>query len=110
MTSYPHIKNPLTIVAIFAGIAEISGTVVITHLTERDQGIFVWFLIGFPVLLILFFFLTLNFNHKVLYAPSDFEDEENFMKVNQNKGADQVEYNTKALSATEIRELFRTGK
>lgn len=26
------------------------------------------------------FFLTLNFNHKVLYAPSDFKDEGNFFK------------------------------
>jgi len=27
------------------------------------------------------FFLTLNFNHKVLYAPSDFSDEINFMNL-----------------------------
>lgn len=32
-------------------------------------------------MLIVLFFLTLNFNHKVLYAPSDFRDEDNFLKL-----------------------------
>jgi hypothetical protein len=36
---------------------------------------------GFPVLLVSLFFLTLNFNPSVLYAPSDFQDEANFMHV-----------------------------
>jgi hypothetical protein len=36
---------------------------------------------AFPTLLILLFFITLNFNYKVLYAPSDFKDEDNFLKL-----------------------------
>jgi len=74
------VKNPLTIIAIFAGLAETSGTVVLPFIEKSIQGTFVWFLIVFPIILIVMFFLTLNFNHKVLYAPSDFEDEENFMR------------------------------
>lgn len=35
----------------------------------------------FPVLLILLFFLTLNFNHKVLYSPGDFQDERHFVRM-----------------------------
>lgn len=35
----------------------------------------------FPPFLVSLFFLTLNFNHKTLYAPSDFENQENFMKL-----------------------------
>lgn len=34
----------------------------------------------FPSLLVTLFFVTLNFNHHVLYAPSDFRDEENYFK------------------------------
>ena len=34
----------------------------------------------FPVFLVGIFFLTLNFNHKVLYAPSDYKNEDNFLK------------------------------
>lgn len=74
-----QIKNPLTIIAIFAAIAEISGTVVLPFIATENQAIYVWFLIIFPILLIAFFFLTLNFNHKVLYAPSDYKNEDNFL-------------------------------
>lgn len=74
------IKNPLTIIAIFAAIAEISGTIVLPFIDRANQSTYVWFLMIFPILLILLFFLTLNFNHKVLYAPSDYKDENNFLQ------------------------------
>lgn len=74
------IKNPLTIIAIFAAIAEISGTIVLPFIASANQFIYVWFLIIFPSLLIVLFFLTLNFNHKVLYAPSDYQNEDNFLR------------------------------
>lgn len=72
------IKNPLTIIAVFAAIAEISGTVVLPFISDENQATYVWFLIIFPCLLILLFFATLNFNHRVLYAPSDYRNEDNF--------------------------------
>lgn len=74
------IKNPLTIIAIFAAIAEISGTIVLPFIAPANQAVYVWFLIIFPILLILLFFITLNFNHKVLYAPSDYQNEDNFLR------------------------------
>jgi len=73
-------SNPLTIIAIFAAIAEISGTVVLPFIAPANQATYVWFLIVFPILLIVLFFLTLNFNHKVLYAPSDYQNEDNFLR------------------------------
>lgn len=75
-----HIKNPLTVIAIFAAIAEISGTTVLPFIESENQGIYVWFLMLFPIFLVGIFFLTLNFNHKVLYAPSDYKNEDNFLK------------------------------
>lgn len=81
LESIKKISNPLTIVAIFAGLAEITGTGVFPFLKDDSQGIYIWFLMGFPTLLILLFFVTLNFNYKVLYAPSDFADENKFMKL-----------------------------
>ena len=75
------VKNPLTIIAIFAGIAEVSGTVVLPFIDKANQVPFVWFLILFPALLVSLFFLTLNFNNKVLYAPSDYKDDQFFLKV-----------------------------
>lgn len=74
------IRNPLTIIAIFAAIAEISGTMVLPFISDGNQGTYIWFLMIFPLLLVVLFFITLNFNHKVLYAPSDFKNEDNFFK------------------------------
>lgn len=75
------IKNPLTIVAIFAGIVEISGTVVLPKISEANQQLYIYFLIFFPVYLVSLFFYTLNKNHKVLYAPSDFKNDESFVSL-----------------------------
>lgn len=74
------IRNPLTIIAIFAGIAEISGTVILPFVEPANQASYIEFLKYFPTLLVFLFFLTLNFNHRVLYAPSDYKDENNFFK------------------------------
>jgi hypothetical protein len=75
------IKNPLTIIAIFAGIAEVSGTLVLPFISDNNQMTFIYFLITFPLLLIFLFFGTLNFNNKALYAPSDFTNEDNYIKI-----------------------------
>jgi hypothetical protein len=88
-----RIQNPLTIIAIFAAIAEISGTIILPFIQPDNQGIYIWFLMLFPVFLVILFFLTLNLNYKVLYAPSDFRDEDNFLKL-FNK-SDMVEKVTK---------------
>lgn len=74
-----HVKNPLTVISIFAGVAEISGTLVLPFIESNNQMVYIWFLMLFPFSLIGLFFLTLNRNHKVLYAPSDYQNEENFV-------------------------------
>jgi tetratricopeptide (TPR) repeat protein len=73
------ISNPLTIIAIFSALAEVAGTVTVSLISPEVQGTFIWFVMLFPVTIVAMFFLTLNFNPKVLYAPSDFKDEENFL-------------------------------
>lgn len=79
-----HIKNPLSVIAIFAGLAEVSGTVVLPLLEKDIQSLFVWFLMGFPCLLVLLFFITLWNNHSVLYAPSDFTNDQTFAELFTN--------------------------
>ncbi|MFI0472669.1 hypothetical protein ACGLWX_08085 [Halomonas sp. HMF6819] len=75
-----RVNNPLTIIALFAAFAEVASTISLGLLDPSVQKIFVWFVMLFPVLIVSVFFLTLNFNNKVLYAPSDFNDEKNFLK------------------------------
>lgn len=77
----PHIKNPLTIIAIFSGIAEVSGTIVLPFLRIETQIIFVWFLIFFPLVLVAAFFWTLWNRNTVLYAPSDYREDKSFIQI-----------------------------
>lgn len=79
MDSIRHIKNPLTLISIFAGVAEVSGAAILPLLDTESQKIFIYFPMLFPTLTVSLFFLTLNFNHKTLYAPSDYKDEKNFV-------------------------------
>jgi hypothetical protein len=73
------INNPLTIIAIFAALAEVNATISLGLIPENLQAIFIWFVLAFPTLLVICFFITLNFNTRVMYAPSDYKDEKNFI-------------------------------
>jgi hypothetical protein len=73
------INNPLTIIAIFAALAEVASTVSLKLITPELQYIFIWFVIGFPLLIVLVFFYILCFKTNVLYAPSDYRDDQTFI-------------------------------
>ena len=95
------VRNPLTIIAIFAGLAELAGTIALGIVKQELQEVFIWFVILFPILLVILFFITLNFNSKVLYAPSDFKDESNFLTLLRQ--VDQISLSTdKAYQELEI--------
>ena len=74
------VKNPLTIIGVFASIIEVCGNCVLPQLNEECQFYYMWFLMIFPFLLVICFFVVLWFKPKNLYAPSDFQDENNFIK------------------------------
>ncbi|WP_339304912.1 hypothetical protein NST33_20830 [Paenibacillus sp. FSL L8-0435] len=91
MNNKSKVQNPLTIIAIFAGIAEIAGTGVLLGLPLEIQRTFIWFVMLFPVGLVATFFFVLVNKHNVLYAPSDFVDESNFVNLLlQNKNVGEV--------------------
>lgn len=74
------IRNPLTIIGAFASFLTVSGNWILPKLNETCQFYYMWFLMIFPFLLVTFFFIVLWFRPKNLYAPSDFQDENNFLK------------------------------
>lgn|GEM_PF-2656667 len=86
MANNKKISNPLTLISIFAGIAEIAGSIVLVQLPEKMQAIFVWFVMGFPLLLVILFFATLIKKPKVLYGPEDFSNDESFLRLHQTVG------------------------
>ncbi|QLX45347.1 hypothetical protein HV146_15310 [Escherichia coli] len=77
------VKNPLTIIAIFAGLVEVSATTVLPFIDKSLQATFIWFLMIFPTLLITYFFGTLLLKPQALYAPSDFRDDDAFVKMHE---------------------------
>jgi hypothetical protein len=81
LEKFSKVDNPLTIIAIFAGITEVASSVALPFLDHEIQHVFVWFLIFFPFALIIAFFLTLNFNTKALYAPADYRDDKHFLQA-----------------------------
>lgn len=69
----PPPLSPLSLIAVFAGVIEASALASLPFLNESSQGIYTWFLVGFPFFLTVLFFLTLNFNADSL-AASDKPD------------------------------------
>lgn len=75
------ITNPMTLIAIFATLSETSAAVSLPFLDDQDREYYLWFLITFPFYLLLLFFITLNFNYRSLYSPSDFRKSKHFIKT-----------------------------
>ena len=78
-----HVSNPLSLIAIFAGLSETAAIIALPILTGYVQKAFVWYVMFFPVLLVVLFFATLNFNSHKLYAPSDYASDDGFLKANR---------------------------
>lgn len=78
------ITNPMTVIAIFATLSETSAAISLPFLDDEEKETYIWFLISFPFYWILLFFITLNFNYRSLYAPSDFVKGKHFIKVMDN--------------------------
>jgi len=76
-------KNPLGIIALFQvliyGIAGyVTANIGSTYVDILKPMI--WFLVLFPIAVLIVFAYLVIFHHRKLYAPSDFTDEANFMK------------------------------
>jgi len=81
LESVKTIANPLTIIGLFAALSEVAMVVALKSVDPDQQYVFIWFVMGFPALLVVLFFITLNFNHEVLYAPSDYRDDATFIAM-----------------------------
>ncbi len=76
-------RNPLGIIALFLVLVYSVAALVTTtsSLDHNSRTLFVYFLIIFPFLVLLTFYLLVTRHHDKLYSPSDFSNETNFMKA-----------------------------
>lgn len=101
-SSYLHflnIRNPLQMIALFVSILELAALAVLpqflnvtdpakTLLSPANLTAYINFIIWFPVFVVSAFFITLLFSPESLYAPGDFPDQKDFLKLHIK---DQVE-------------------
>jgi hypothetical protein len=100
-------KNPLGIIALFLSLIYVLACLVlgstISLLVSDERKILIWFIVLFPVCILIVFFILVTYHHTKLYAPSDFKDEKNFIEsskqtkyVNQreNKIIEKIENNS----------------
>lgn len=76
-------KNPLGIIALFQVLIYGIAGYVTAHLDTNSTlvPVLVWFLVLFPPLVLAVFMFLVVFHHQKLYAPSDYSNEENFMRA-----------------------------
>jgi len=77
-------RNPLGIIALFIvlvyGLASMV-TVFSSSFTEVERRPLIYFLVIFPVLVLIVFSWLVSRHSQSLFAPSDFENEENYVKL-----------------------------
>ncbi|WP_085684502.1 MULTISPECIES: hypothetical protein [unclassified Pseudomonas] len=91
MQKKEKMTNPISIIAVFALITETSAAVSLPFLDNDERKIYIWLLISFPFFLTFLFFITLNFNYRSLYAPSDFDNDKSFLKAFETINSDLSE-------------------
>lgn len=79
-------RNPLGIIALFISLIYGFACLVLSTSLKNLQGQFerlplIWFIITFPIFILIAFTYLVIHHHEKLYAPSDFEDEGNFIEV-----------------------------
>ena len=79
MDAKSHIGNPLTLIAVFAGVSEAVGTGVMPLVEPAVQSTLVWFVMLFPAVLVLLFFGTLWLAPAKLFGPSDYRTDEAYL-------------------------------
>lgn len=79
-------RNPLGIIGLFIsliyGFACLVLSTSLNNLNGSEERLpLIWFIILFPVLILLIFTFLVTKHHNKLYAPSDYKDEKNFLNT-----------------------------
>lgn len=77
-------RNPLGVIGLFIFLVHAVGAGVlgasIDKLTPYNQSVLVWFVILFPVGVLLFFGWMLSRHHDKLYGPGDFQSDKSYLE------------------------------
>ncbi|WP_299393208.1 hypothetical protein [Pelagibius sp.] len=73
------LRSPLTVLGGFAGLSEVSMAYVLIKLSPELQSTFVWFVMLFPVVLVIGFFFILFVRPAVWFSPQDYDDPKHYL-------------------------------
>ena len=106
-------RNPLGIIALFIvlvyGIAGLTLGLAGNNLTEPERAPLIWFLVVFPVVVLIAFLWLVARHHMKLYAPHDFRSEEGFFRASPNVEKTSVKEQRSKLDE-EAAEIVREGR
>lgn len=93
-------RNPLGIIALsFVLVYGIAGFIATSsNFQPNERYLIIWFLILFPVLVLAVFYRLVTHHHDKLYAPSDFSNEENFLRLIESRIEKSIDEAVKRLS------------
>ena len=78
MQKINNMQIPIGIIAILAGLVETFSAIVLKFLSLEIQRIFVWFVMFFPILLVILFFIVLYKKPKNFYSPYGYRSGNKF--------------------------------
>lgn len=75
------VRNPLSVVAMFVLLVEGIATITLIQVSAQNNIAtpLVWFVVLFPTLIAVLFFLTIWFKHQYLYSPMEYRSDESFL-------------------------------
>jgi hypothetical protein len=77
-------KNPLGIIGMFISLIYGIAAIVLTRsetLESAQRWPIVWFVVFFPLVILVAFLVLVIWHHTKLYGPGDYKDEGNFVKI-----------------------------
>lgn len=81
--SMKNVRNPIGIIGIFLVLVEVIAAMVVINSSLNDtiNLILILFIVIFPILVLGVFYNLVTKHHEKLYSPSDYQDENNFVKT-----------------------------
>lgn len=80
---FSPIRNPMTIILLFIGLTEIGLGIAFSKAPENVRSPIIWFMVIFPFVYAIGFFLVLFFQPQNFYGPADFRSDEGYLAVNR---------------------------
>lgn len=77
------IRNPMTIIALFVGLTELALSIVFSNSPSNVQPIILAFIVIFPSLCAIAFYLILWFRPQNFYGPSDYRSDKTYVTMNK---------------------------